>query len=149
MTPTIKIATDKDFPSIVPLMNKANEYFTRIVNETRGKNAPQNKPFRFHDGMLATARFLYMEVKDTPITCLTMDHWPLQTPVVVLDDLWVEPEYRRKGYGKALVEYAMDMIHKAERHAEIGILAGNTGASAFWHSIIPSLVKMHTYYYIP
>lgn len=149
MTPAIKIATKETFPSIVPLLNRADEYFTKIANETRGKNAPQNKPFRFHDGMLVTARFLYMEVKGKPIACLTVDHWPLKTPVVVLDDLWVEPEYRRKGYGKALVEYAMDMIHKAERHAEIGILAGNTGASAFWHSIMPSLIKMHTYYYIP
>ena len=139
----------EDYDALIALLNKSEEYFNKISNETRGPNAPQEKPYKFTEDEFHHTLVLYMKDKGKPFSCLCIRGWYHDTPVVILDNLWVEPEYRRMSYGRKLVETAMDMIHKAERHAELVILTGNVGASAFWYNIMPDMVKMHTYYYLP
>ena len=139
-----------DYDALIALLDKSDEYFAKVANETRGANAPQQKPYKFKPEVFNDSLVLYIKGKDgKPVACLMLTHWNWETPVVVLGNLWVEPEYRRMGYARRLVETAMEMIHKDGRHAEIAILAGNVGASAFWYSIMPDMVKMHTYFYIP
>lgn len=139
-----------DYDALIALLDKSDEYFTKIENESRGPHAPQKMPYKFKPEIFNDSLVLYKKDRNgMPFACIMLTHWNWDTPVVVLDNLWVEPEYRRKGHARHLVETAMEMIHKDGRHAEIGILTGNVGASAFWYSVMPGMVKMHTYFYIP
>jgi GNAT superfamily N-acetyltransferase len=66
-----------------------------------------------------------------------LDHPVLVSPpTAVISDLWVEPEHRRHGIAKALVE----RMHTAARDAgyprlEVSTLARDVRAVAFWRSI--------------
>jgi len=47
----------------------------------------------------------------------------------------VQPEYRRKGYGKAALAWMKKTVWSAHPRIRIEVLVGNKSGLAFWHSV--------------
>lgn len=84
-------------------------------------------------------KYYILENNDEPCGCVALE---LARPeVCYLERLAVLPEYRRKGFGKALVRHALEEALKSKvRCVEIGIIAEHTELEE-WYEKLGFLVK--------
>ena len=56
--------------------------------------------------------------------------------MATIGNLWVEPAWRRRGFGRALVEAFVDAATRGGCHAiEVGTLTHDARAVGFWHAM--------------
>lgn len=96
--------------------------------------APAATPGEGLDGFLAA------QVKRLP------PHLATDRPKVgFISELFVRPDARRRGTGRALVEAAFDWFRRADVGSiELHVLVGNEGGRRFWEQLgfVPELVQM-------
>lgn len=96
--------------------------------------APAAGPGEGLDGFLAA------QVKRLP------PHLAADKPKVgFISELFVRPDARRRGTGRALVEAAFDWFRRADVGSiELHVLVGNAGGRRFWEQLgfVPELVQM-------
>lgn len=84
--------------------------------------------------------FLAAQVKRLP------PHLAADKPRVgFISELFVRPDARRRGTGRALVEAAFDWFRRADVGSiELHVLVGNAGGRRFWEQLgfVPELVQM-------
>lgn len=56
-------------------------------------------------------------------------------PIVFIDCVYVEPEYRRNGYAKNAVLHFVEKYLKDGYRVELDIINSNRIAKAFWHNL--------------
>jgi GNAT superfamily N-acetyltransferase len=97
--------------------------------------APADAP-----GEAGLAGFLAAQVKRLP------PHLAGDKPRVgFISELFVRPEARRRGTGRALVDAAFDWFRRADVGSiELHVLVGNAGGRRFWEQLgfVPELVQM-------
>lgn len=88
----------------------------------------------------ALAGFLAAQIKRLP------PHLAADRPRVgFISELFVQPDARRRGTGRALVEAAFDWFRRADVGSiELHVLVGNDGGRRFWEQLgfVPELVQM-------
>ena len=61
--------------------------------------------------------------------------WKPKSDHVHLRQYYVEPAYRRKGYGKAGIELLMNNVWGEFARVRLAVLVGNDAGSRFWKSL--------------
>jgi GNAT superfamily N-acetyltransferase len=88
----------------------------------------------------ALAGFLAAQIKRLP------PHLAADRPRVgFISELFVRPDARRRGTGRALVEAAFDWFRRADVGSiELHVLVGNAGGRRFWEQLgfVPELLQM-------
>ena len=89
---------------------------------------------------LELAGFLAAQIKRLP------PHLAADRPRVgFISELFVRPDARRRGTGRALVEAAFDWFRRADVGSiELHVLVGNAGGRRFWEELgfVPELLQM-------
>lgn len=84
--------------------------------------------------------FLAAQIKRLP------PHLAADKPKVgFISELFVQPDARRRGTGRALVEAAFDWFRRADVGSiELHVLVGNAGGRRFWEELgfVPELLQM-------
>jgi GNAT superfamily N-acetyltransferase len=91
-------------------------------------------------GEAGLAGFLAAQIKRLP------PHLAADRPKVgFISELFVRPDARRRGTGRALVEAALDWFGRADVGSiELHVLVGNAGGRRFWEELgfVPELLQM-------
>jgi len=100
----IRPALEEDVPLILQFIQELAEY-EKLLHEVVADEATLRKHL-FGDA--PKAQVVFVEVEDTPVGFALFFH-NFSTfqgkPGIYLEDLYVRPEHRGKGYGKALLTY--------------------------------------------
>lgn len=93
-------------------------------------------------------RFYMIEDLGKPCGCVALERHDDQA--YYLERLAVLPRYRRKGFGKALVEHILDQAEKMGAHrVEIGIISEHTEIKDWYQRLGFSLKGTATYDHLP
>lgn len=66
--------------------------------------------------------------------------------VIEINQIWIEPEYRRLGYGKAIVQYLFDLYPNKDI---VGLCEPDKVAYGFWKSLGVEFNREDADWYIP
>ncbi|MCP4687730.1 MAG: GNAT family N-acetyltransferase, partial [Desulfobacterales bacterium] len=79
-------------------------------------------------------RYFILEYRDKPAGCAAIEH--ANPGTCYLERLSVPPEYRRKGFGKALVEHVLrEAAALGAQNAGIGVIAKQTDLKTWYEKI--------------
>ena len=131
----IREATPNDVPTIARFVRALAEY-ERLAHEAVGTEAD------FHDaifGATQRAGCLVAEWEGEP-AAIALYHWTFSTflakPGRWLEDLWVEPRFRRRGIAKALfARLAQDTLAEGGGRLAWNVLDWNTPAIATYDAM--------------
>jgi len=131
----IRIATPNDIPDILRLIRDLAEY-ERALHEVKATEE-QLRESLFADDPKVFAHVVEHEgrVVGFALWFLTFSTWN-GTHGIYLEDLYVEPQFRGHGYGKALLtELARIADERGYGRVEWAVLNWNTPAIAFYESL--------------
>ena len=132
---SIREALPADVPTVAHFVRALAEY-ERLLHECRGTEAD------FHAALFGTPRqagCLIAEWDGQPAG-MALYHWTFSTflakPGRWLEDLWVEPEYRRRGIARALfARLAQDTLAEGGGRLAWSVLDWNTPAIAAYDAM--------------
>lgn len=132
---TLRPATPDDIPLILELIRELADY-EKLVHEVKA-DAQRMRDHLF--GPRPYAEVLIGEVDGTPQGFALFFHnystW-LSQPGIYLEDLYVRPHMRGKGFGKALLtRLAAECTRNGYRRLEWSVLDWNTPSIAFYESL--------------
>jgi len=128
MPVVIREATGDDVPLVARLIRDSFRDVAERFGLTR-ESCPTH-PSHCTDEWITSAmakgvRYALLEAGKDPCGCVAMEQ--ARPGLWYLESLSVLPEYRRKGFGTALVRHALDEARKAgAQRVEIGIIAEHT-----------------------
>ncbi|KAF2108892.1 GCN5-related N-acetyltransferas-like protein [Lophiotrema nucula] len=142
---TIRHATREDVPTIYGLIHELADYekSTDLVKATEDlltktlSHADPNNPSSFTPGYAKT--FLITapegEVAGMALYFYNYSTWTA-VPGIYLEDLFVKPKYRKRGYGKALIKkLAAEVVGLGGSRLEWSCLTWNTPSLEFYESL--------------
>lgn len=137
----IREATPADIPTIARFVRALAEY-ERLAHEARGSEAD------FHAALFATpprAGCLIAEIDGVP-AAMALYHWTFSTflarPGRWLEDLWVEPAFRRRGIARALfARLAADTLAEGGGRLAWNVLDWNAPAIATYDAMRADTMK--------
>ncbi|WP_137125245.1 GNAT family N-acetyltransferase [Roseomonas sp. HF4] len=140
-TPAIREAVPADVPTIARFVRALAEY-ERLAHEARGTEAD------FHAALFGTPRragCLIAEV-DGAAAGMALYHWTFSTFLAKhgrwLEDLWVEPAYRRRGIARALfARLAADTLAEGGGRLAWSVLDWNAPAIATYDAMGAEALK--------
>ena len=125
---TIRQANEADIDTLVTLLRSS---FSDVAErfELTIENCPKNLAFCTKEWVKSDLdrglRYYILEEDDRPCGCAAIEK--AGPDVCYLERLAVLPQYRRKGYGKALVNHIFDQAGKnGAQKVEIGIISEDT-----------------------
>ncbi|KAF1850805.1 GCN5-related N-acetyltransferas-like protein [Cucurbitaria berberidis CBS 394.84] len=141
---TIRHATREDVPTILGLIQELAEYeksssSVKATEESLLKtlsHADPSDPSKFSQGF---AKTLLLVDPDNTIAGMALYYYSYSTwtgvPGIYLEDLFVKPAYRKKGYGKALLqELAREVLKVGGKRLEWSCLNWNEPSLQFYQS---------------
>jgi GNAT superfamily N-acetyltransferase len=139
--PSIRDATPVDVPTIARFVRALADY-ERLAHEARGTDAD------FHAAIFGTpqrAGCLIAEVDGEPAG-IALYHWTFSTFLAKhgrwLEDLWVEPRFRRRGVAKALfARLARDTLAEGGGRLAWAVLDWNAPAIATYDAMGADTLK--------
>jgi len=137
MSCTIRNASESDIPILVRIIRESFKDVAERFNLTP-ENCPRH-PSNCDRSWIESAlgkdvRYFVLEHRGVPCGCVALQQ--VQPEVCYLERLAVLPEFRRKGFGKALVDHILDRAcsQGAER-VEIGIISDQHDLKAWYRNI--------------
>lgn len=132
---TIRQAAVDDAPHIFKLIEALAEY-EKLSHQVTG-SVKQLKEHLFGDRQFAEAIVVEMERKIVGFALFFPNYSTFLTkPGIYLEDLFVLPEYRRRGMGKAMLSYLGKLaIARDVGRLEWSVLDWNQSAIAFYESM--------------
>ncbi|KAL6702451.1 Peroxygenase 1 [Coniothyrium glycines] len=141
---TIRHATRQDVPTILGLIQELADYekasssveATKELLERTLSHADPADPSNFSAGY---AKTLLLSDPDGTVAGMALYFHNFSTwtgvPGIYLEDLFVKPEYRRKGYGKALLQaLAQQVLQVGGKRLEWSCLSWNEPSLQFYQS---------------
>ena len=122
-----RIATQAD----VSLLASMNERLIRDEGHRSGLTQQSLEP-RMSRWLAGDYRAAIFSLNREPIRYAL---WKPKSDHVHLRQYYVEPAYRRKGYGKAGIELLMNEVWGKVARVSVEVLVGNDAGSRFWQSI--------------
>jgi ribosomal protein S18 acetylase RimI-like enzyme len=124
----IEEASKADMSILLDILRKSFAGVADRFNLTI-ENCPKNLAFcteqRIKDDFARGLKYYILEESGQPCGCVALEK--ANSAVCYLERLAVLPEYRRKGFGKALVDHIFDMaIEMGMQRIEIGIISEDT-----------------------
>ncbi|MGG6240005.1 N-acetyltransferase family protein [Nodosilinea sp. AN01ver1] len=131
----IRLATPADIPALVALIKALADY-EKLAHEVTGR--PEDLELAlFGDRPYAEALLAWVD--DQPVGMALFFHnfsTFLMKPGIYLEDLFVQPEYRGQGIGKALLIYLGNLaLARGCGRLEWSVLDWNAPAIAFYQSM--------------
>lgn len=128
MSIVIRNATDEDVSLLTSLVQDSfrdvAERF-QLTSENCPKHPSNCNPEWFETALEKGIRYYILEYNRTPCGCVALEH--AKPDVCYLERLAVLPQFRGKGFGKALVDYVVNEAKKLGiSRVEIGIIAEQT-----------------------
>ena len=130
MKPIVKeLTSEEELIECVRLLRKAFGTVAKDFNLTE-QSAPTNAAFttlenlyrHIHDGL----KFYGMIYKDSLIGCIAVKKAKRDGRIYYIERLAVDPEYRHKGHGNELLQYALERIReRGGTTASIGLIDNN------------------------
>lgn len=164
MNVEIKMANQETISDVLPLINKAEKYFSDMANKSRlpeyheKEYNYQEVPLEYDESILLNHMVFYAVYTsdggdEVVVGCVTFCFDDLDTNHVFLNHLYVDECFRRKGVGQRLAAYSINTAHEKGCHVEFGILNDNQDAKKFWDSFfhrnpIVTVCPICTTYYI-
>ena len=131
----IRAAVPDDVPSILGLVRELAEY-ERAAHEVVARELD------YHAALFGPRRFVECDVVELDGEIVGMAMWFLRfstwtgTACMYLEDLYVQPEHRRRGFGRALlVGLARRCVAEGWARFEWSVLDWNTPAREFYESL--------------
>ena len=124
----IKEANKADISILLDILRKSFAGVAKRFNLTV-ENCPKNLAFcteqRIEDDFDRGVKYCILEERGQSYGCVALEK--ANSAVCYLERLAVLPKYRRKGFGKALVNHIFDMAIEMEmQRVEIGIISEDT-----------------------
>lgn len=119
--------TGEEVQKLKECLQALAQYHNEVSNHFKGSypRAPYENTLALFEKSLAekTSRIAVVEDEDNIIGFCKID---LHNEYGKLDYLFVKKEYRKKGYGKVLMDWAMQLYEKYHvRHIEVKVVDGN------------------------
>ena len=137
MNYTIRNATQSDIPALVAIIRNSFHDVALRFNLTID-NCPKH-PSNCAPQWIGTAlqkgvRYFILESNTTPCGCVALEQ--ARPELCYLERLAVLPDYRRRGFGKTLVDHALlQALQSGAKRVEIGIIADQHELKN-WYSLL-------------
>lgn len=148
---TIRLAAREDIPTLTHLIREANRDVAERFHLTP-ENAPKHTSNCQNDwietAMDKGVTFYILEDGQTPRGCVAMEH--AKPEVCYLERLAVLPQYRRRGFGEALVRHIFDEARQRHlRRVEIGTIAEHGELTRWYEKLGFALTGTRTFPHLP
>lgn len=148
---TIRGATTEDIPLLTRLIRNSFQDVAKrfhLTPENAARHPSNCEPEWVEAAIEKGVRYSLLFSGDTPCGCVALER--ANPEVCYLERLAVLPEFRRKGFGAALVRHAADQAADAgAQRIEIGIIAAQTDLRDWYTKLGFSLRGTASFEHLP
>ena len=125
--------SDEEREKLSPMMTRAWNYYLSI-DSFWGNDRPCKTSCVTPD-MVEKDEIFAAYIDGSPVGMCALRGMRSRIPVVVLDDVWVEPDHRREGIASKLVTAALEYAREKGVTVNAWVLSGNDVAKDFYSKL--------------